>query len=173
MKNQHHHQALAKKGWRKINTSTLSATAIASASLASMSTGILIDIEQPPPILHPEQPSAENFSVFLAKMHKVIFYSRAHHWNHPFLFQENGSAWSALIPEERIECMHVQEEVEGQHVFSHKSFPNLLFLVICKLSDACKFLSGSVRFLVHKYVNSRARRSQSEYISEKKKYSLW
>ena len=59
--------------------------------------------------------------------------------------------------------------VEGQHVISHKSFPNLLVLVICKLSDAYKSLSGSVRFLVHKYVNRRARRSQSEYISEKKK----
>ena len=65
--------------------------------------------------------------------------------------------------------MHVQEEVEGQHVNSHKSLPNLLILVICKLSDAYKFLSGSVRFLVHKYVNRRVRRrSQSEYISEKK-----
>ena len=61
------------------------------------------------------------------------------------------------------------EEVEGQHVISHKSFPNLLILVICKLSDAYKFLSGSVRFLVHKYVNRRVRRSQGEYISEKKK----
>ena len=29
-------------------------------------------------------------------------------------------------------------------------------------------VSGSVRFLVHKYVNRRARRSQSEYISEEK-----
>ena len=45
--------------------------------------------------------------------------------------------------------MHVQEEVEGQHVNSHKSFPNLLIWVICKLSDAYKFLSGSVIFLVH------------------------
>ena len=63
--------------------------------------------------------------------------------------------------------MHVQEEVEGQHVNSHKSFPNLLILVICELSDAYKFLSGSVRFLVYKYVNGRVR-SQSEYISEKK-----
>ena len=116
-----------------------------------MSTGILIDIEQTPPILHLEQPSEECFSVFLAKMHKVIFYSREHHWNRPFLFQE------------RIECMHVQEEVEGQHVNSHKSFPNLLILVIFKLSDAYKFLSGSVIFLVHKYVNRRVRRSQSEY----------
>ena len=53
--------------------------------------------------------------------------------------------------------MHVQEEVEGQHVNSYKSFPNLLILVICKLSDAYKFLSGSVRFLVHKYVNRRVR----------------
>ena len=64
--------------------------------------------------------------------------------------------------------MHVQEEVEGQHVISHKSFPNLLILVICKLSDAYKFLSGSLKFVVHKYVYRRARRSQSEYISEKK-----
>ena len=48
--------------------------------------------------------------------------------------------------------MHVQEEVEGQHVNSHKSFPNLFILAICKLSDAYKFLSGSARFLVHKYV---------------------
>ena len=99
-------------------------------------------------------------------MHQVIFYRREHHWNHLFQFQEKGGAWSALIPEERIECMHVQEEVEGQHVNSHKSFPNLLILVICKLSDAYNFLSGSVRFLVHKYVNRRAR-SQSKYISEK------
>ena len=115
-----------------------------------MSTGILIDNEQSPPVLHPEQPSAENFSVFLAKLHKVIFYSRVHHWNHPFLFQEKGGEWSALIPEEMIECMHVQEEIEGHHVKSHKSFPNLLILVICKPSDAYKFLTGSVRFLVHK-----------------------
>ena len=64
MKNQHHQQALAKKACRKINTSILSATAIASASLASISTGVLIDIEQTPPILHPEQPSAENFFCF-------------------------------------------------------------------------------------------------------------
>ena len=63
--------------------------------------------------------------------------------------------------------MHVQEEVEGQHVNSHKSFSNLLILVICKLSDAYNFLSGSVRFLVHKYVNRRARGSQSKYVSEK------
>ena len=106
--------------------------------------------------------------IFLAKMHKVIFYSGKPHWNHPFLFQEKGGAWSALIPEERIECMHVQEEeVEGQHVKSHKSFPNLLILVICILSDAYKFLSGSVRFLVHQYVNRKVR-SQSEYFSEKK-----
>ena len=63
-KHQHHQQALAKKAWRKINTSTLSATAIASASLASMSTGILIDIEQTLPILHSGQPSAENFYCF-------------------------------------------------------------------------------------------------------------
>ena len=65
--------------------------------------------------------------------------------------------------------MHVQEEVEGQHVNSYKYLPNLLILVICKLSDAYKLLSGSVRFLVYKYVNKRVRRSQSEYISEKKK----
>ena len=64
--------------------------------------------------------------------------------------------------------MHVQEEVEGQHVNSHKSFSILLILVICILSDAYKFLSGSVRFLVHKYVNRRGRRSQSKYNSEKK-----
>ena len=42
--------------------------------------------------------------------------------------------------------MHVQEEVEGQHVKSHKSCPNLLILVICILSDAYKFLNGSVIF---------------------------
>ena len=64
MENQHHQQALAKKAQRKINTSTLSATAIASSSLASMSTGMVTDIEQTPPILHPEQPSAENLSYF-------------------------------------------------------------------------------------------------------------
>ena len=65
--------------------------------------------------------------------------------------------------------MHVQEEVEGQHVNSHKSFPNLLILVICKLSGTYKFLSSSVRFLAHKCLNRRVRRSQSEYISEKKR----
>ena len=64
MANQDHQQALAKKAWRKINTITLSAIAIVSASLASMSTGMVTDIEQTPPILHPEQPSAENFSYF-------------------------------------------------------------------------------------------------------------
>ena len=64
--------------------------------------------------------------------------------------------------------MHVQEEVEGQHVNSHKSFPNLFILAICKFSDAYKSLSGSVRFLVHKYVNTRVRRSQSEYILKKR-----
>ena len=57
--------------------------------------------------------------------------------------------------------MHVQEDIEGQHVNSYKYFPNLLILVICKLSDAYKFLSGSVKFLVHKYVNKRVRRSQN------------
>ena len=100
-------------------------------------------------------------------MHKVIFYSGEHHWNHLLLFQEKEGAWSALIPEERIKCMHVQEEVEGQNVNSYKSFPNLLILVICILSDAYKFINSSLRFLVHKYVNRRAR-SQSIYTFEKK-----
>lgn len=64
LENQHHQQPLAKKAWRKINTSTLSATAIASTSLASMSSGMVINIKQTPPILYPEQPSAENFFYF-------------------------------------------------------------------------------------------------------------
>ena len=64
MENQHHQQPLAKKAWRNINTSALSATAIASTSLVSMSSGMVINIEQMPPILHPEQSSTENFSYF-------------------------------------------------------------------------------------------------------------
>jgi len=68
--------------------------------------------------------------------------------------------------------MHVQEEVEGQNVNSHKFFPNLLIWVIHILSGVYKFLSGSVRFLVHKHVNRRVRRSQNKYISEKKKCSM-
>ena len=163
--------SITTRPWQRKVGETLSATAIASASLASMSTGILIDIEQSP-ILHPEQPSAENFFCFSGQNAQSNFLQQRAPWNHPFLFQEKGGAWSALITEERIECMHVQEEVEGQHVNFHKFFPSLLILVICKLSDAYKFLSGSVRFLVHKYVNRRARRSQSEYISEKKNLYL-
>ena len=64
MENQQHQQPPAKKAKRKRNTSTLPATAIASTSLATMSSGIVINIEQTPPILHTEQPSAENFSYF-------------------------------------------------------------------------------------------------------------
>jgi hypothetical protein len=62
--NQHHQQPLTKKARRKINTSTLSFRVIASSSSASMSSGMVINIEQTPPILHPEQPSANNFSYF-------------------------------------------------------------------------------------------------------------
>jgi hypothetical protein len=67
MENQHHQQPLAKKARRKINTSSLSATAIASTSSASMPGDMVINIEQTPPILWPEQPSAENFSYFSAQ----------------------------------------------------------------------------------------------------------
>ena len=63
--------------------------------------------------------------------------------------------------------MYVQEEGEGQNVNSLKFFPSLLIWIICIPSGVYKLLSGSVRFLVHKYVNRRVRRSQSEYISEK------
>ena len=48
----------------KINTSTVSATAVASTFLASMSSGMVVNIEQTPPMPHPEQPSAENFLYF-------------------------------------------------------------------------------------------------------------
>jgi hypothetical protein len=168
MENQHHQQPLEKKARRKINTSTLSATAIASTSSASIPGDMVINIEQTLPILCPEQPSAE---IFLAKMHKIIFYSRRHHWNHQILLQEKGGAWSALILEERIECMNVQEEVEGQNVNSHKFFPNLLIWVICILFGVYKFLNGSVIFLMHKYVSRRISRSQNKYISGRKKWS--
>ena len=47
IENQHQQQPLARKARRKINTCTLSATAIASTSLASMSSGMVINIEQP------------------------------------------------------------------------------------------------------------------------------
>ena len=64
MENQHHQQPLAKKASRKMNTSTLSATAIASTPSASVPRDMVINIEQTPPILHLEQPSAENFFYF-------------------------------------------------------------------------------------------------------------
>ena len=65
--------------------------------------------------------------------------------------------------------MHVQEEVEGQCVNSHKFFPSLLIWVICILFGVYKFLNGSLRFFLHKYVNRRVRRrSQNKYVSEKK-----
>jgi hypothetical protein len=101
-------------------------------------------------------------------MHKVNFYSGRHHWNHQILLQEKGGAWSALILEEKIVCMHVQEEVEGQNVNSHKFFPNQLIWVICILFGVYKFQNGNVRFLMHKYVSRRISRSQNKYISEKK-----
>ena len=101
-------------------------------------------------------------------MHIVNFYSGKLHWNHPVLLQEKGGAWSAVILEDRIECMDVQEEVGGQNVNSHKFIPNLLIWVICIFSGVYELLSGSVRFPVHKYVNRRVRRSQSKYVSEKK-----
>jgi hypothetical protein len=68
--------------------------------------------------------------------------------------------------------MHVQEEVGGQNVNSHKFFTNLLIWVICILSGVHKFLNGSVRFLMHKYVSRRISRSQNKYISGKKKWSM-
>ena len=49
--------------------------------------------------------------------------------------------------------MHVQEVVERQNVNSHKLFPTLLIWIICILSGVYKFVSGSVRFLVHKFVS--------------------
>jgi hypothetical protein len=64
--------------------------------------------------------------------------------------------------------MHVQEEVEGQNVNFHKFFSNQLIWVICIFFGVYKLLNGSVRFLMHKYVNRRIRRSQNKYISEKK-----
>ena len=88
------------------------------------------------------------------------------------LLQEKGGAWPALILEERIKCMNVQEEVEGQNVNSHKFFPSLLILSICILSGVYKSLNGSVRFLVYKYVNRRVRRSHSKYFLKKRKCSL-
>ena len=68
--------------------------------------------------------------------------------------------------------MHVQEEVEGQNVNSHKLFPSLFIWIIYILSGVHKFLSGSSRFLEHKFVNRRVIRSQSKYILKKKKHSL-
>ena len=67
--------------------------------------------------------------------------------------------------------MHVQEEGEGQNVNSLKFFPSLLIWIICIPSSVYKLLSGSVRFLVHKHVNKRVRRSQNKYISMLKKCS--
>ena len=64
--------------------------------------------------------------------------------------------------------MHVQEVVERQNVNSHKLFPSLFIWIICILSGVYKFLSGSVRYLVHKLVNRRVIRSQSKYIFKKK-----
>ena len=88
MENQHYQQALAKKAWRKINTSTLSTTAI-----------------------------AENFSYFSGQN-----------------AQSNFLQWRAPL----------------------------------ESSISVSNSSGSVRFLVHKYVNRRVRGCQSKYISEKK-----
>jgi len=68
--------------------------------------------------------------------------------------------------------MHVQEEVEGQNVNSHKFFPSLLIWVICILFGVYKFLNGSVRFFMHKYVSRRVRKSQNKYVSKKKKCSI-
>ena len=68
--------------------------------------------------------------------------------------------------------MYVQEEGEGQNVNFLKFFPSLLIWVICILSGVYKLLSGSVRFLVHKHVNKRVRRSQNKYISIYKKCSI-
>ena len=90
MENQHHQQPLAKKARRKINTSTLSATAIASTSSASMPGDMVINIEQTPPILCPEQPSAENFSYFSGQNTQSKFLQ----WKAPL---ESSNSTSILI----------------------------------------------------------------------------
>jgi hypothetical protein len=64
---------LEKKARRKINTSTLSATAIASTSSVSIPGDMVINVEQTFPILCPEQPSAENFSYFSCQNAQNIF----------------------------------------------------------------------------------------------------
>ena len=64
--------------------------------------------------------------------------------------------------------MHLQKVVERQNVNSHKLYPSLLMWIICIPSGVYKFLNGSVRFLVHKFVNMRVIRSQSKYIFKKK-----
>jgi len=88
MEDQHHQQPLAKKARRKINTSTLSAKVIASDSLASMSSDMVINIEQIPPILHPEKPSADNFSYFSGHNAKSKFLQ----WEAP-LESSNSTSW--------------------------------------------------------------------------------
>ena len=50
----------------------------------------------------------------------------------------------------------VQEVVEWQNVNSHTLFPSLLIWIICILSGVYKFLSGSVRFLVHKLSSKKS-----------------
>jgi hypothetical protein len=74
-------------------------------------------------------------------MHKVNCYSGRHHWNHQILLQEKGGVWSALILEERIECVDAQDGVEGKNVISHTFFPNLLIWVICILFGVYKHFS--------------------------------
>ena len=79
MEKQHHQHPLAKKAWRKMNTSTLSATAIASTSLASMSSGVVINIEQNLQCYTQSNLQQRISPIFLAKIHKVYTYSGKHH----------------------------------------------------------------------------------------------
>ena len=71
----------------KINACTVSATAVASTFLASMSSGMLVSIEHTSPILHPEQPLADNFPYCSDQNTQ---YSGKDHWNHLVLLQEKG-----------------------------------------------------------------------------------
>ena len=124
--------------------------AVASNFLAFIPSGMIVDIEQTPPMLHPEQPSAENFPYFFGQNTQCNFLQ----WKGPLESSSSssrkGGTWSALILEERIECVQVQLMVERQNVNSYELFLHQLIWIICILSGVLKFLSGSVRFLVCK-----------------------
>ena len=61
--------------------------------------------------------------------------------------------------------MRILSYIYGSHSLELGEDIELFYVV----QDFCLVtVSGSVRFLVHKYVNKRVRRSQSEYISEKR-----